>query len=71
MLRVPGIETIHGFCAIFRDECGDGKRAVATPIGTALSRHDALRVPFGFASLQKSPPPVLLTSDTMQVYDAR
>ena len=50
---------------------GTGERAVATPILAALSRHDALRVPLGSASLQRSPPPVLLTSDAIQVYDAR
>ena len=55
---------------IDRDSTGARERAVATPIGTALSRHDALRVPLGAASLQRSPPPVLLTSDAMQVYDA-
>jgi hypothetical protein len=36
----------------------DGERAVATPILAALSRHPALRVPLGSASLQWSPPPV-------------
>ena len=40
------------------DSVGGRKRAVATPIVAALSRHDALRVPLGFASLQRSPPPV-------------
>ncbi len=54
-----------------RDNVWARERAVATPILTALSRHDALRVPFGFASLQRSPPPLLFTSDAMQVYDAR
>ena len=36
----------------------DGERAVATPKLAALSRHPALRVPLGSASLQRSPPPV-------------
>ncbi len=36
----------------------DGERAVATPNLAALSRHPALRVPLGSASLQRSPPPV-------------
>ena len=53
------------------DSAEDRERAVATPILTALSRHAALGVPLGFASLQRSPPPILLTSDAMQVYDAR
>jgi hypothetical protein len=35
--------------------------AVATPIGTALSRHDALRVPFGSALLQGRHRPFSLT----------
>jgi len=55
---------------IDRDSAGDRERAVATPILAALSRHAALRVPLGSASLQRSPPPVLLTSDAMQLYDA-
>ena len=37
----------------------DGERAVATPNLAALSRHPALRVSLGFASLQRSPPPLL------------
>ena len=37
----------------------DGERAVATPNLAALSRHPALRVPLGSASLQRSPPPIL------------
>src|SRR5262245_29223596 len=43
-----------------RDSAGGKERAVATPILAALSRQVALRVPFGFALLQRSPPPVLV-----------
>src|SRR4029434_8302161 len=38
---------------VFGTGQGDGKRGVATPILAALSRHAALRVPLGFASLQR------------------
>ena len=40
-----------------RDNVRVREGAVATPILLALGRHDALQVPFGSASLQRSPPP--------------
>src|SRR5262245_3973557 len=42
------------------DNVRDRERAVATPIVAASSRHAALRVPLGSASLQRSPPPGLV-----------
>jgi len=50
---------------------GARKRAVATPIGTALSRHDALPVPLGSASLQRSPPPAFLIGHVISVDDTK
>jgi hypothetical protein len=43
----------------------DSERAVTTPNLTALSRHAALRIPLGDASLQRSPPPPLLTKNAV------
>jgi len=56
---------------IDRDSTGARERAVATPIGTALSRHDALRVPLGAASLQRSPPPAFLIGHVISVDDTK
>ena len=39
---------------------------MATPTLAAGSRHAALGVPFGSASLQRSPPPALLTRNAIQ-----